>query len=499
MKLSRSSRDIKEETQGSNKNKDGRFLIMTYQRLFSPEDQDLFAELSGDYNPIHVDPVAARRLMFGQPVVHGIHCLLWALELFSQNLKTLFQIKDLKSTFLKPVFLNQPIDCYFNKNEDRKAAIELMNKAHQVCRIELTWEPFSGKPVVQEEENAKTKTSPRCLEDQDFAKAHGKFQLQFHKKRFSKFFPGLSAYMNLDQAVSLMATSRLVGMECPGEHSLYSQLIVTSGKTCKESFLDYSVQSFDERFRLVTIQFQGPALNGQILSFVRPQKKNQPGYSIIKNKIPKDAFKGQQALIIGGSRGLGEVTAKLLAAGDADVKITYCNGKNETQKIVDEVVQSGKKASAMKLDVLRLHEDQLDPVKKWQPTHVYYFATPFIFSGEKDSFSPSLYKRFCDYYVNGFMNIIDSLSQTGPIDIFYPSTVAIDEMVPDMREYTAAKAAGEVLCKSINQFNPNASVYMPRLPRLDTDQTTSLLGVENKDPVEWLTKELTAFLKLESL
>ena len=49
-------------------------------RSFSIADQTAFATLSGDFNPLHIDAVAARRLMFGRPVVHGIHLLLWALD-----------------------------------------------------------------------------------------------------------------------------------------------------------------------------------------------------------------------------------------------------------------------------------------------------------------------------------------------------------------------------------------------------------------------------------
>ena len=37
-------------------------------RVFSLNDQLSFADLSGDYNPIHVNPVAARRLLSKIPI-----------------------------------------------------------------------------------------------------------------------------------------------------------------------------------------------------------------------------------------------------------------------------------------------------------------------------------------------------------------------------------------------------------------------------------------------
>ena len=49
-------------------------------RVYSQADQARFAALSGDLNPIHVDPVIARRTGAGALVVHGVHNLLWCLD-----------------------------------------------------------------------------------------------------------------------------------------------------------------------------------------------------------------------------------------------------------------------------------------------------------------------------------------------------------------------------------------------------------------------------------
>lgn len=41
-------------------------------RSFSQSDFDLFAALSGDDNPIHVDPVFSAQARFGRTVAHGM-------------------------------------------------------------------------------------------------------------------------------------------------------------------------------------------------------------------------------------------------------------------------------------------------------------------------------------------------------------------------------------------------------------------------------------------
>ena len=41
-------------------------------RKVSAEDVALFSEVSGDYNPIHLDPEYARDTLFGEPIAHGM-------------------------------------------------------------------------------------------------------------------------------------------------------------------------------------------------------------------------------------------------------------------------------------------------------------------------------------------------------------------------------------------------------------------------------------------
>jgi hypothetical protein len=126
------------------------------------------------------------------------------------------------------------------------------------------------------------------------------------------------------------------------------------------------------------------------------------------------------------------------------------------------------------------------------PLYLYYFATPFIFGAAKGSFSTTRFTTFTEYYVTGFLRTVQSVAaaSAGLKKIFYPSSTAIEELPLDMGEYAAAKMAGEILCDFLQKTNPGIAIHKPRLPRVATDQTVSLLPVRNRDPVPVLLAHL---------
>lgn len=55
--------------------------MITIERILHQPDFDLFAKISGDSNPIHVDPEFSARTRFGRTVSHGmlLYTVLWGL------------------------------------------------------------------------------------------------------------------------------------------------------------------------------------------------------------------------------------------------------------------------------------------------------------------------------------------------------------------------------------------------------------------------------------
>ena len=62
--------------------------------------------------------------------------------------------------------------------------------------------------------------------------------------------------------------------------------------------------------------------SGEIRAFVRPKPILQPEVEAIKNLVPNKYFLGKKALIIGGSRGIGESISKVFVSGGGNVCFT---------------------------------------------------------------------------------------------------------------------------------------------------------------------------------
>ncbi len=97
---------------------------------------------------------------------------------------------------------------------------------------------------------------------------------------------------------------------------------------------------------------EAPGVKGQVKAFLRPKPQRQAAFTDVCRQVESEEFSAQRALIVGGSRGLGEVTAKLLAAGAAEVILTYYRGKQDAQRIVEEIVSHGANADCLPLNVL---------------------------------------------------------------------------------------------------------------------------------------------------
>jgi acyl dehydratase len=468
---------------------------MLNSRRFNIVHQHAFARLSGDFNPLHVDPVYARRLLYGAPVVHGIHLVCWALDAALISAAGAISLSRLKVIFSKPVRVDDEVSLKIDKHADGRLKIRILARDVVATKIDVSWVAVQKTVSAAIDPALPQQQAPKDLAIDALENRHASLKLHLDLAAANQLFPQLVRVMLDEQLATLMASTRLVGNECPGLHSIYSELLLEQSTMAPGDALTYSVEQVDKRFGLVSIKLQAVTLSGEIKAFFRPSFQRQASFSDIGHHVSPNEFREQRAVVIGASRGLGEVVAKLLAAGGAEVAISYAQGRDDALKVVEDINTQSPKARVFELDVL----NQPDMVtlqarlSGWRPTHLYYFATPFITPGTSEGFSGELLTRFCNYYVQGFFSTAHLMNSIGARAVFNPSTIFIEQIPEKLKEYAAAKAAGELAGNLLAQDAKFLTVYQPRLAKMSTDQTVNLMAMPSDDPLPIMLSHLRLF------
>ena len=428
---------------------------------------------------MHLDVVKARRTQAGVPVVHGIHLLLWALEVLVREEVARAPMLRLRANFKRFVAVHETVALVLAKRTRASAQLDFVVAGLIVAQISLdfgspvrTAEPLSGDAEP-------APTTPRDLTLEQMEGLSGRLSFASAPAAVAAMFPAASGWLGPRRVAALAASSLLVGMVCPGLHSIYGDLTVEAcDEKDPEDRLGFRVVSTEPRFRLVRLAIEGGGLVGSIKTAARKPPTPQASSSELIGAVEPSEFAGSTALVVGGSRGLGEVTAKLLAAGGAQVVITYRVGSAEAEAVVRDIRAAGGMCETLAYDAGRPAEAQLAGLGG-APTHAYYFATPTIFRAQSALFARARLDAFLDVYVDGFLRLAQALrAWRSDLSLLYPSSAYVAERPRGMLEYAMAKAAGETLCSEMNLAWAPLRVTVDRLPRLSTDQTASIFGTD---------------------
>ncbi len=123
----------------------------THARTITEADIVKFAEVSGDYNPVHLDEEFARKTMFGGKIAHGVI----AISLISAavaRLPGLVILVSHSSRFLRPVKIGDTITATAEVTDTRK------DKG--IVRLKTTCANQDGKRVVEEETEVRIYAAP---------------------------------------------------------------------------------------------------------------------------------------------------------------------------------------------------------------------------------------------------------------------------------------------------------------------------------------------------
>jgi hypothetical protein len=303
---------------------------------FVHADQLRFAALSGDLNPMHMDSIAARRLLAGRQVVHGMHTLLSLLDRWAEA--TGQPVGALRCDFNEPICVGD-LASFSSRRCDGRVVLAASVGGRECTTVTLrpslahALEPPPQAPLAPCPAHVPLELEPATWVGRSLG-------LPVATADSSAAFAHARRSLGELPVRALTALSYLVGMVCPGLNSIFHSLDVDLDPKASEQLV-FQVDRYDPRFRLMIISLHG-AVAGKLKAFGRPPAQAQASTQELLPIVDPDEFAGTRSLVIGGSRGLGELTAKLIAAGGGDVVVTYATGRADADRVADDINRAGR-------------------------------------------------------------------------------------------------------------------------------------------------------------
>lgn len=207
-------------------------------------------------------------------------------------------------------------------------------------------------------------------------------------------------------------------------------------------------------------------------------------------------LQGKVALVTGASRGIGRAIAVLFAKEGADVAVNYNTSEKDTEALVKELEETGRKAVAIKCDVSQeseVKEMVEKTIKEFGEIDILVNNAGIVYDVPifqktvdqwKKTIETNLIGMFlCVKYVAPYMSKrkygrIVNISSTNGINTFDPTSV----------DYDASKAGVIMLTKALAQeMAPNVAVNSVAPGWVDTDMNKDL----PKDFIESEKKKIT--------
>lgn len=230
-------------------------------RVVTMAMQEEFCEFSGDRNPTHADPVAARRTPVGEITVHGAHTLLWSLESLASNGLLTRPPTRLKVKYMKPLLLDCRATLTVGAGESSNpVSIQVEAEGFTVFAADLVYEEPVLLPEVPDGGMAPLE-SPLDLSFADFEGRRGEAYVASTAAARTAF-PALAQVAGSRFVAELAACSYVVGMEAPGLYSMSARMSLAVRPRVPRPGLGYKIVYADQRFRNLRLALTGSTIEG---------------------------------------------------------------------------------------------------------------------------------------------------------------------------------------------------------------------------------------------
>ena len=434
---------------------------------------------------MHLDPLAARRTQAGAPVVHGVHGVLGAGQ---PDRRRPGQRAARHPERAVPEIHLRRLDGRADGIADDDTGLQAKLDVEDLIAITIDLGyglPSSEPSVSLSTHPVQVGTAPTVLGWADLPDLAGVFAA-VPGRPTAEMFPKLADRIGAGRTQSCAALSAIVGMACPGAHSIFDRLDVRFVREPPHDLgTSFAVNGLDDRFRLVRLAVAGFGVAGAVSAYLRHPPVAQPALrELAKLAGGGGEFRDVTALVVGGSRGIGAVTARLIAAGGGRLRSPMLSARRKRRRSPGR--SRRRSVRVLSGAALRLARagGAADRRIGWPVDQLYYFATPPIFRNQSSLFMASRFAEFCRFYVDGFYDICRALHhRTRTLAAFYPSSVAVQEHPGEWPSTPRRKRRASSLCADMSRAMRNLRVVTARLPRILTDQPVTVVPTETADPI----------------
>lgn len=415
--------------------------------LINFKEAQKFAELSGDFNPIHLDSKEGYNSLYSDKIAHGILILFKLIK--SKKLKNYFYSDKVEifCEFLNPTFYNKRIYINSKKTSNEISYNLIQNNVHILfLRIKLSYNLYkSFKLSISKKKNFK-----------------------FDINKLDKYnLP----YIGIELSLILCNISNFVGSIYPGRYSILKSLSIQKNlfpDEIKFNELKIKYAKIDKRFPIINNNIKSKKHDINFVSLIRPSLSNNK--YILPNKLLINEFKKikENVLIIGGSSGIGRDVL--------DLFLNYSLKKNKifATYFLNQISNKSSRLFISKINISEDYKKITDLVIKNNIKYIYYFASPKIYFSDINN--KDLIKSYKRIYVDIPFKILRSLKNFD-LNFFYPSTSYINKN--PFSQYSKFKIIAEK--KIINYLSKKHKVNFFRLPGIKTKQTLSIVNNNYKD------------------
>ncbi|TWU19987.1 type I polyketide synthase [Allorhodopirellula heiligendammensis] len=467
------------------------------------DDVNRFAQWSGDRNPIHVNPDAAKKSSFGGTIAHGALTTIEALRSLPSELARGREIEGLDIEFRGEVRpdRNYPVE---SSSENETSTVVTVSDG-QATRMTVTATYRNGltvpstAAVVAWMEEAMQAGDPSSGDDAPVAWQPYDFEAgacHYGRHRFGHHAAAESSLTTTQEKV-LGLCSFIVGMKAPGLSSLFTRLSIdfaAAAADCgDEVAYRLTFRDYEPHFRLLETELEIASASGELIatarvqSYVRfPQAEPDPAGYVGELTLPARELASKVALVCGASRGLGAELAAALGAAKCKVYLACRHPNESTRALVEQIDAAGGAAVIVAGDVgdaqwcERTKSEILAADGRLDLLFLNACAAP-RFGGVAGSTEADSFSYIAENLALSKIPLASFLSCIAEVSgaVVAISSSFVDECPAGFADYIGVKMAVEGLVKTAAREHPKVHFLIARPPKLRTswnDTPTSAMG-----------------------